>query len=258
MLVPRAAVGIWKSKYFEPGRFQPDSSHDARWNRGAYLAQSLAHCSACHTPRTALGGEKREQYMAGGEADGWHAPALNRETPSPRAWNERSLTIYLSTGLTDGHAITAGPMAGVVQNLAHASHDDVGALAYYVVSLMQGATGSAASSVANAAREHPRGAAIYAGACADCHDRGRAAEGGALELQEAIALSLPTPANLIHIVRDGIVPREHEAQPWMPAFSGALTAEQTTELVQYLRSMSGKPPWPDVAAEVRRIEGDSR
>jgi predicted PurR-regulated permease PerM len=38
----------------------------------------------------------------------------------------------------------------------------------------------------------------------------------------------------------------------------ALTAEQTTELVQYLRSMSGKPPWPDVAAEVRRIEGDSR
>jgi mono/diheme cytochrome c family protein len=149
-------------------------------------------------------------------------------------------------------------MAGVVQNLAHASHDDVGALAYYVVSLMQGATGSAASSVANAAREHPRGAAIYAGACGDCHDRGRAAEGGALELPEAIALSLPTPANLIHIVRDGIVPREHEAQPWMPAFSGALTAEQTTELVQYLRSMSGKPPWPDVAAEVRRIEGDSR
>ncbi|HSW83729.1 MAG TPA: c-type cytochrome [Usitatibacter sp.] len=258
MLVPRAAVGIWKSKYFEPARFQPDSSHDARWNRGAYLAQSLAHCSACHTPRTALGGEKRDQYMAGGEAGGWHAPALNRETPSPRAWNERSLTIYLSTGLTDGHAITAGPMAGVVHNLAYASHDDIGSLAYYVVSLMQGATGSAASSVAKAAKEHPRGAAIYAGACADCHDRGRAAEGGALQLQEAVALSLPIPANLIHIVRDGIVPREHDAQPWMPAFSGALTAEQTTELVQYLRSMSGKPPWPDVAAEVRRIEGDSR
>jgi mono/diheme cytochrome c family protein len=196
--------------------------------------------------------------MAGGDAGGWHAPALNRETPSPRAWNERSLTIYLSTGLTDGHAITAGPMAGVVNNLAYASHDDVGALAYYVVSLLQGAMARAAPSVASAAKEHPRGAAIYAGACADCHDRGRAAEGGALELQEAIALSLPTPANLIHIVRDGIIPREHDAQPWMPAFSGALTADQTAELVQYLRSMSGKRPWPDVAAEVRRIEGDSR
>ena len=258
MLVPRAAVAIWKSKYFEPGRFRPDPSHDARWNRGAYLAESLAHCSACHTPRTALGGEKRDQYMAGGEAGGWHAPALNRDSPSPRAWNERSLMNYLSTGLTDGHAITAGPMAGVVHNLAYASRDDVGAVSHYVVFLMQGAKESTASPAANAAREHTRGAAIYAGACADCHDRGRSAEGGALELRDAIALALPTPSNLIHIVRDGIIPREHDAQPWMPAFSGALTAEQTTELVQYLRSMSGKPPWPDVAAEVRRIEGDSR
>jgi len=258
MLVPRAAVAIWKSKYFEPGRFRPDPSHDARWNRGAYLAESLAHCSACHTPRTVLGGEKRDQYMAGGEAGGWHAPALNRDSPSPRAWTERSLNIYLSTGLTDGHAITAGPMAGVVHNLAHASHDDVSAVSHYVAFLMQGARGSAASSAANAAREHPRGAAIYAGACADCHDRGRAAEGGALELRDAVALALPTPSNLIHIVRDGIIPREHDAQPWMPAFSGAFTAEQTTELVQYLRSLSGKPAWPDVAGEVRRIEGDSR
>jgi mono/diheme cytochrome c family protein len=44
----------------------------------------------------------------------------------------------------------------------------------------------------------------------------------------------------------------------MPAFSGALTAEQTTDLLQYLRSASGKPPWPDVAAEVRRVEKESR
>jgi len=258
MLVPRAAVGVWKAKYFEPGRFRPDPSQDARWNRGAYLAESLAHCSACHTPRTALGGEKRDHYMAGGEAGGWHAPALNRESPSPRPWNERSLAIYLSTGLTDGHAITAGPMAGVVRNLAHAPHDDVGAIAHYVVSLMQGATGSTGTPEAQAAREQPRGAAIYAGACADCHDRGRDADGGALELRNAIALTLPTPANLIHIVRDGIVPQEHDAQPWMPAFSGALTAQQTTDLVQYLRSVSGRPPWPDVASEVRRIEGESQ
>jgi nicotinate dehydrogenase subunit B len=131
-------------------------------------------------------------------------------------------------------------------------------MAHYVVSLMQGAAGNTAPTASNVAKEHARGAAIYAGACADCHDRGRDAEGGALELRYAIALMLPTPANLIHIVRDGIVPQEHDAQPWMPAFSGALTAEQTADLVQYLRSMSGKPPWSDVASEVRRIEGESR
>jgi len=69
---------------------------------------------------------------------------------------------------------------------------------------------------------------------------------------------MPTPANLIHIVRGGIIPEEHGAQPWMPAYSGALTAEQTTELVEYLRTLSGKPAWTNVAAEVRRIEEEPR
>ena len=74
----------------------------------------------------------------------------------------------------------------------------------------------------------------------------------------APALSLPTPATLIHIVRDGIVPLEHEAQPWMPAYKGALTAGQTADLVVYLRTLSGKPPWSEVEREVKRIEGESR
>jgi mono/diheme cytochrome c family protein len=258
MLVPRAAVALWKSKYFERGALRPDASRDARWNRGAYLAEALAHCSACHTPRNALGAERRSHYMAGGEAGGWHAPALNHDSPSPRAWTARTLTLYLATGLVDDHAITAGPMAPVVGNLAHAPREDVEALAAYVASLMEGAQGNAAEAVRPADPGHARGAALYAGACADCHDRGRDAEGGALQLPLAIALALPTPANLIHIVRDGIIPREHEAQPWMPGFAGALTPEQTADLVIYLRAMGGKAPWRDVAAEVRRIEEEAR
>lgn len=258
MLVPRFAVGLWKKKYFKPGRFEADASRGATWNRGAYLAESLAHCSACHTPRDALGGERRDRYMAGGEAGGWHAPALNDESPSPRPWTPRAMSLYLATGLVDEHAITAGPMAPVVRNLAHADANDVRAMAEYITSLMQGAHGTAAAQPGTTPPGLARGAAIYAGACGDCHDRGRDAEGGALQLPLAIALALPTPANLIHIVRDGIVPREHEAQPWMPAYAGALTTQQTAELVAYLRSMSGKPPWPNVAAEVRRIEEESR
>jgi mono/diheme cytochrome c family protein len=258
MLVPRFAVAFWKSKYFHPGRFQPDAARDARWNRGAYLVESLAHCSACHTPRNALGAERRERYMAGGEVDGWHAPALNHQSPSPIAWTDRALTLYLSTGLVDEHAITAGPMAPVVRNLAYAAREDVEALSGYVISLMRGAQGSARLAPPPAASPASRGRALYAGACGECHDRGRDAEGGALPLEQAIALALPTPANLIRIVRDGILPDEHEAQPWMPAYAGALTPEQTTELVEYLRSRAGKPPWPNVAAEVRRIEGEKR
>jgi mono/diheme cytochrome c family protein len=97
------------------------------------------------------------------------------------------------------------------------------------------------------------GAALYAGACADCHDRGREAEGGALRLPLAIALAIPTPANLIHITRDGIVPGREERHPWMPEFASALTEEQLTDLVVYLRALGGRPPWQDVRAEVRKI-----
>ncbi len=70
IIVPRFAVAFWKSRYFEPGRFRADPAHDAQWNRGAYLAGALAHCSACHTPRDKLGAEKKNEYMAGGDVGG--------------------------------------------------------------------------------------------------------------------------------------------------------------------------------------------
>jgi mono/diheme cytochrome c family protein len=97
------------------------------------------------------------------------------------------------------------------------------------------------------------GALIYRGACGDCHDRGRDKEGGALQLPLAIALTLPTPANLIHITRDGILPHEREARPWMPEFATSLTEEQIADLVIYLRTRTDKPPWQDVRSEVRKL-----
>jgi mono/diheme cytochrome c family protein len=101
------------------------------------------------------------------------------------------------------------------------------------------------------ADEKGSSARLYAGACADCHDRGRAAEGGALQLPLAIAPVLPTPANLIHIIRDGIVPQPQEHAAWMPSFTGALTDDEIAEVVIYVRSFSGYPPWTDVPGAVR-------
>jgi mono/diheme cytochrome c family protein len=37
----------WKLLFFRPGRFEPDASKSAEWNRGAYLARGLSHCGAC-------------------------------------------------------------------------------------------------------------------------------------------------------------------------------------------------------------------
>jgi len=69
----------------------------------------------------------------------------------------------------------------------------------------------------------------------------------------AVALSLPTPANLIRIVREGITPPDGEAGRWMPGFDGALTDEQLTALAVYLRgAAAGAPPWNEVAEAVKK------
>src|SRR5687768_14305547 len=60
----RSAIGVWKHLYFEPGRFRPDPAQSAEWNRGAYLAEGLGHCGACHTPRNLVGAEKKSQDFA--------------------------------------------------------------------------------------------------------------------------------------------------------------------------------------------------
>ena len=41
----------WRLLFFREGPFRADPSHDAEYNRGAYLVTALAHCGECHTPR---------------------------------------------------------------------------------------------------------------------------------------------------------------------------------------------------------------
>src|ERR1700761_520059 len=55
----RALQAGWKLLFFRPRRFEPAPAHDAAWNRGAYLAEALDHCSACHSPRNLLGAEQQ-------------------------------------------------------------------------------------------------------------------------------------------------------------------------------------------------------
>jgi mono/diheme cytochrome c family protein len=256
--IPRSAVGVWKSRYFERGVFKPDPARSAEWNRGAYLVEGLGHCGACHTPRNTLGAEKKDRAFAGGEVEGWHAPALDSTSPSPVPWTVDAMQAYLRTGIADAHAMSAGPMVEVLHGLSQVSEEAVRAMAAYTVSLdkrsdeerrraRETALERARTSVA------VKGNSVYDGACADCHNRGRAQEGGALELPLGTALTIPTPRNLAYIIRDGIVPREGERGGWMPGYAGALTDEQMTNLLTYLRALSGQPAWPDVAGEVRKL-----
>jgi mono/diheme cytochrome c family protein len=256
--IPRAFIAVWKSRYLERGVYQPLGERSAEWNRGAYLAQGLGHCGACHTPRNAAGAERKDAAFAGGEVEGWHAPALNSASPSPVPWTLETLQTYLRHGIADLHAQSAGPMSEVVHDLSQVNEADVRALATYIASLDTRSDAERAklreAALARAgASKAQHGNAIYDGSCADCHNRGRGEQGGALELPLGTALTIPTPRNLASIIRDGIVPAEGERGAWMPAFAGALSNEQLTDLLIYLRALGGQPAWKDVAGEVRKI-----
>jgi mono/diheme cytochrome c family protein len=250
--IPRFAVAAWNQRYLRPGPVEQDPAQSPEWNRGAYLVRSLAHCGACHTARDRLGGEKKNADFAGGEAEGWHAPALNEASPSPIPWSRGDLNAYLRAGIADAHALTAGPMAEVVQDLRRVPDEDVRAIATYIASLDKRSEEERRTAANEAARNLKRdpsgnasGKAVYAGSCAQCHERGRQAEGGALQLALATGLTIPTSRNLAYIIREGIKPQEGERGPWMPAFEDTLNPQELGDLLRYLRSLTGKPQWKD-------------
>jgi mono/diheme cytochrome c family protein len=265
----RPFLAGWKLLFLNHDKVPAQSSQSAEWNRGAYIAAALGHCAACHSPRNVLGAVDQKQFLGGGEAEGWYAPAMNHKSPSPIAWNRDSLTQYLRSGIAPAHAMAGGPMQAVTASLGQANPADVRALATYIVSLM-GKPAPAIEARASAALAGPAvlpaappgnapvarqlqlGSRVYEDACARCHASGRTVgSGGALQLPAAIAVYDPDPRSLIRIVRDGIAPGPAVPGRWMPGFAGILTNEQVTALAAYLRqSAAQQAPWPDLARQV--------
>jgi mono/diheme cytochrome c family protein len=129
----RRFVGIWKRLYLEDdfavaGNLPPDAT------RGRYLAEALAHCGECHTPRTALGGLDRSAWMTGApnpSQDGL-VPGL---TPDTLSWSAAEITNYLTDGFTPSFDVAGGNMADVVHAMARLPEEDRAAIAAYIKAL---------------------------------------------------------------------------------------------------------------------------
>jgi mono/diheme cytochrome c family protein len=262
----RPLVALWKALFFHPGRFAAAADKGADWNRGAYLVQSLGHCGACHTPHNALGAENTARPLAGGYQEGWYAPPLNALSPASVPWTVERLERYLRTGIDRDHAAAAGPMGAVVRELARAPQADLHALAVYLAEEMSASPAAQGRPIPPeraqaAAAAHPQGAALYAGACAACHDAGSAMmREGRPPLQFGTPLQENDPRDVIQIVLTGLEPPVGRAGPYMPSFAGALTDAQVAEIAAYVRARySDKPAWTGLAAAVAkaRREGGS-
>ncbi|MFN3791334.1 c-type cytochrome [Massilia sp.] len=261
----RPLLAFWNLLYLDESPRQIDARQPAEWQRGAYLVDVLAHCSACHTPRTLLGGPDLRRRFDGGEAGGWYAPALNAKSPSPLPWTRDHLLDYLRTGIAPGHAVAAGPMQDVAVQLGQADPADVAAIATYIHGYLKQAPVRATPAQRDGPLPPPSdgdpdlarmqlGYETYAMACASCHDAGRGpGSGTALQLQKAVALYDPDPRSLIRIVREGIAPPDGEPGRWMPGFATLLGDAQVTALAAYLRRYGAQAePWPDLDETVKK------
>ncbi len=78
----RWLMAMWDRVFNENRRFEPNTSKSARWNRGAYLAEALAHCGECHTPRNLAYGLDNRRKFGGAVTAGWHAYNITSDTTS--------------------------------------------------------------------------------------------------------------------------------------------------------------------------------
>jgi mono/diheme cytochrome c family protein len=268
----RALQEGWKLLFFKSERFQANPSRSDEWNRGAYLAEALSDCAACHTPRNSLGAERTARAYAGAVIDGWIAPALNETNPSPVPWTQEELFIYLRSGVTALHGTTGATMTPVIREglaLPAVPDSDVRAIAVYFSDIdhadarahgIEARTrdGIASSSLGSGQERDPD-AELYAAACVACHyNSGTAPLPARPELALNSALSLPEPTNFLQTVLNGVSNTEGAPGLVMPAYASSLTDGDIARLAAYLRRTRTKsPPWIDLEKKVSTIRRQS-
>ena len=258
MLAPvnlRPVNAVWNLMFHDAKPFAPDPTQSDVWNRGKYLTEAAGHCSACHSPRNALGAEKTgKDAYSGAMVDGWWAPALTGTEAAARGWTEAGLYDYFRTGHAPGIAAAAGPMAEVVHAMQDLPDSDLKAMARYLATLTAEAPAESKPvpepTVAEALPGP--GSRIFRAACASCHEPGLegALTAAQVPLANSAVLRAPGSEGLRNLLDHGIEAPEGLDLRDMPSFAGQFTPAQTDALAGWLRARYAPdlPAWTESAA----------
>src|SRR3981081_1523896 len=131
----RRTIGIWKLLFTDGKPITPDGARSARWNRGAYLVNSLGHCAECRNPKKLRRGIIAAQRFAGGPNPDAEGRRANITQKGLAEWSEKDIAYFLETGeMPDGDK-AAGSMARVIRNTSQLSPEDREGIAEYLKSL---------------------------------------------------------------------------------------------------------------------------
>jgi mono/diheme cytochrome c family protein len=240
----RTAMRAWDWLYFAPGEFKPDPQKSAEWNRGAFLVEGPGHCTACHTPKSFLGGDKDGDHLRGSYLQSWFAPDItNDERTGLGQWSRDDIVAYLKTGHNRITAAT-GPMAEEIDHSTSKMKDeDLAAMATYLKSLP-----GSSDSPAPLKADDPvfaAGHAIYRDQCAACHQiDGKGVSHLFPSLAESSGVRSRDATSLIRIILRGarsVGTKQEPTAPGMPSFGRQLNDEQIAAVVSYVRNAWGRP-----------------
>jgi mono/diheme cytochrome c family protein len=240
----RQVMLFWNWLNFTPGRYQPNPQKSAEWNRGAYIVEGPAHCGTCHTPKTALGGDKTASTFAGGTLQGWYAPNITNDPHNGiGGWSKDDLVQYLKTGV-NSWTLASGPMADAVSHsTSRMTDNDIAAIATYLKD--SGITSEASKTVPVAANDNAMriGEAIYKDSCAACHKDSGVGEVNLFpRLARSSIVQSDDPTTLVRVVLQGtraVSTAARPTAPAMPAFDWRLNDAQVGAVVTYIRNSWG-------------------
>jgi mono/diheme cytochrome c family protein len=238
----RSALHLWNALYFKEGEYEPDPKQSVEWNRGGFLVEGPAHCGACHTPKSSLGGDKKSRYLQGADIQGWFAPNITNDSRvGLGAWSTEDFVAYMKTGHNRVTAAT-GPMAeAVCLSSSQMTNEDLKAISTYLKTV---SGGEGAPKPLGAEDPVMRaGAAIYRDQCSACHGL----DGhGIPQLFPSVADSSiarsSDPTTSIRIVLRGarsVGTAAEPTAPGMPSYGWQLADDQVAAVLTYIRNSWG-------------------
>ncbi|MFG5382377.1 c-type cytochrome [Yoonia sp. R2-816] len=126
----RATLGGWKLLFLSDDWALSDTT-TPEISRGRYLVEALGHCTECHTERNALGGLKRNRWLAGAPNPSGEGRIPNI-TPVGLDWSEGEIAEYLKSGFTPDFDTAGGEMTAVIRNTSQLTDADRAAIAAYL------------------------------------------------------------------------------------------------------------------------------
>ena len=263
----RWSMIFWSLAFNSDTRFAPNTAKSPEWNRGAYIAEALAHCGECHTPRNLAFALDNRRKFAGADAAGWRAYDITSDKSTGiGSWSDEDVFAYLAKGHAIGRGTASGPMGEAVDHsFSKMDPADIRALVGYLRTIPAVASSESATIAPPAPTSPKEGGAIsdalgrkvFAQACVSCHSwTGVSALSPFATISGSRAVNDPSATNVAQIVISG-TRRLTPGAMSMPAFGSTYTDTEIAAVANYVTGRFGGAASKLTAKDVADLRGQT-